>query len=94
MPSLTFNEFQRELRKRNIPEDHAFIFTLLYERFGEMQKEHEFMASICTSLADNMRGLVQLNEQNVNRIKRLSQGKGMVEGVDVDSVAIDPREKN
>lgn len=89
MSSHTFNEFQRELRKRDIPPNTAFMFTLVYERLAEVMKSQEMLAKVCTELAGNLQGLAELNEVNTRRVQRLSQGL-REDGVDVASVANEP----
>jgi intergrase/recombinase len=93
MPDLTFNEFQRELIKRNIEPNTAYMLTLLYERMGELIKQQDDTAKMLLLFAKNMQGLVVLNEQTQNNLKRLAVGR-KVDGVDVYSVAIDPMEKS
>jgi len=89
MTSLTFNEFQRELRKKDIPPHVAFMLTLIYERLAEVMKSQEELARVCTGLAVNMSGLAELNEVNTKRMERLSRGL-REDGIDIASVANEP----
>lgn len=89
MTSLTFNEFQRELRKRDVPPHTAYMLTLLYERLAEVMKSQEELAKVSMELALNMSGLAHLNEINTKRMERLSRGL-REDGVDIASVANEP----
>jgi hypothetical protein len=89
MTDLTFNEFQRELRKRDIPPNTAYMMTLIYERLAEVMKSQVALAEVCTQLAGNLQGLAELNEVNTRRLHNISRGI-MADGVDVSSVANDP----
>lgn len=85
----TFNEFQRELQKRNISPENAYMFTLVYERLAQVMKAQEELAKAVTSIAGNLADFVTLREQDQAVLKRLA--KGMLEaGVDVYSVANEP----
>jgi uncharacterized membrane protein YukC len=87
----TYNEFQRELQKRGISGENAYMFTLIYERLIHMAKEIEDNASAMLALANSMQGLVQLNEQTQNRIKQIASGMSEA-GVELGSVAYEPEE--
>lgn len=89
MSSHTFNEFQRELRKRDIPPNIAFMLTLVYERLAEVMKSQELLAKVAAELATNMQGLAELNEVNTKRVERLSRGL-REDGIDIASVANEP----
>jgi hypothetical protein len=89
MSSHTFNEFQRELRKKDIPPNTAFMLTLVYERLAEVMKSQELLAKVCAELATNMKGLADLNEVNTKRMERLSRGL-REDGIDIASVANEP----
>lgn len=94
---LTFNEFQRELRKRNIEPHTAYMLTMLYERMGELTKQLDEMAGMLLTYANQLEGFVQLrvaDQQFLRGIKRRLDGNGgsSVEGVGVESVANEPKE--
>jgi hypothetical protein len=86
---MTFNEFQRELRKRDIPPNVAYILTLLWERFVECEKTVETQAKITLDMANSMQGLVQLREMDQRELKRIARGLG-ADGIGVNSVANEP----
>jgi len=91
--SLSFNEFQRELRKRNIDPNTAFILTLLYERLAEVMKGQEETATVVLGMAQTMQGFVQLSEANNKKMQQLARGQ-YESGVDVMSVANDPEDES
>jgi hypothetical protein len=90
---MTFNEFQRELQKRGIQPQEAYIFTLIYERLIEVSRAVEMNAQALVSVANNMQGLVGLNEHLRARIEQVSKGF-REDGIDVASVANDPEERH
>lgn len=85
----TFNEFQRELQKRNITTENSYMFTLVYERLAHVAKAQEDLAKAMMVLAQSMQGLVVLREQDQAVLHRLSRGLSE-DGVDVRSVANEP----
>ena len=96
MPELTFNEFQRELRKRNIEGPNAYMFTLLYERLGEAIKQTDEMASVILLLTEQVQAFATLRELDIKDIERIKARTGMIgktPGVDVHSVANEPEDK-
>ena len=89
--SLTFNQFQMELRKRGIKEQEAYMFTLVYERLIETEKQLEIAARLISDMADSMQGFVQLNEIQQRELRKFIRG-GRPDGVEVESVAYDPKD--
>lgn len=88
----TFNEFQRELQKRNIDPNTAYMFTLVYERLAHVMKEHEQFAKALMQIAVNLQDFVTVREQDRALIERVMKGQ-REPGVDVVSVANDPDDK-
>lgn len=84
---MTFNEFQRELQKRDIPPNIAYMLTLIYEQVGQLAKDVDTQSKVALSLAESMQGIVGLHEETQRRVKSLGR---RVEGVDVRSVANEP----
>lgn len=87
----TFNEFERELQRRNIPPELAYLFRLQFERMVHMAKEIEEMAKVVLALTRSLEGFVELHEQQEQKLQRISRGLA-ADGVDVHSVGIDPEE--
>jgi len=92
MPSVTFNEFKRELDKRIKDPQVAYMFALLYERFADVMKGQEETAKVCVALANSMQGLVKLNEVTERRMRQLAKTGMINDGADIASVMIDPEE--
>jgi hypothetical protein len=91
--SLTFNEFQRELQKRNIDGPNAYMFTLIYERLGECMQQQEEVAKAVLMFADQLQMFVNLRELDVRDVEAIKKKVGMIgrtPGVDVHSVANEP----
>lgn len=89
----SFNEFQRELQKRNIDPQSAYMFTLIYERLAHMANEIEQTAKAVLAIANTVSGFVQLNEAMEKKLQHVARGMG-ADGIDVRSVANDPDEDN
>lgn len=88
MPA-TFNEFQRELNKIDMDPKIRYIFTLLYERFGQVLNDLEQVAKMQLAQAESMQGIVNLHEVTQKRVQQLAHGQAM-DGVKVKSVANEP----
>jgi hypothetical protein len=86
--SLTFNQFQRELRDRGIEGPQAYMFTLIYERLIETENQLIMCARLINEMAGTMQKVVGLNEIQQAELKKLMRG-GRPDGVDVHSVAWD-----
>lgn len=93
MPSVTFNEFKRELDKRIRDPQVAYMFALMYERFADVMKGQEETAKVCIKLAEAQAGFVQLNEITQRRMHQLALTGSINDGADVGSVMVDPSEK-
>lgn len=92
MPSATFNEFQRELNKRNIDPQTTYMLTLLYERFGQVLKEQEEMAKMMVEFANQLAAFVNLNEAQKKHIMAIALKVGAAKHADVRSVGRDPND--
>lgn len=93
MPDLTFNEFQRELRSKNIDGPTAYILTLVYERLGECIKQQDEMANVILMVTEQLQRFVTLRELDMKDINNIKKKVGMIgrtDGVDVHSVANEP----
>lgn len=91
----TFNEFQREIQRRGIDPQNAYMFTLLYERLIETEKVVDDAMKLMNHFAEMLAGFVQLREEDVKNIQGLqSKIAGRHDGVEVQSVANDPSEKH
>lgn len=80
----TFNEFQRELQKRNISSENAYMFTLIYERLIHMGKEVEDASKLVFAFAQTMEQFVALHEDTQGKLRQLMK-HNMTEGVDIKS---------
>lgn len=89
----TFNEFQRELLKREIKPQEAFLFTMMYERMGQMATEIEQCTQLILSMANSLQGVVGLQGAQAEQLRQIMRGR-KPDGVDVMSVANDPSERN
>jgi predicted HTH domain antitoxin len=89
--TLTFNQFQKELRDREVPAREAYLFTLIYERLIETENQLSMCANLIASLADSLANVVELNAKQQAELRKVMRG-GMPDGVDVHSVAWDDKE--
>jgi len=93
--SYTFNEFQRELKKRDIPDNQAYVFTLLYERLSEVLQQQEEMAKLLLTYGDALAKMALMSQHDQKTLSTLAKRAGMVnkqDGVDVASVANEPEQ--
>lgn len=84
----TFNEFQRELQRRNISPENAYMFTLIYERLIHLAKEVEQTATAVLAMAETVTGFVELHERTQGELKKL-RDHNKTEGIDVRSEPYD-----
>lgn len=89
---MNFNEFQRELQKRNIRPAEAYMFTLVYERLLHIAAQVEDSAGVVLSVVESLQNVVQLNDVMQRRLNQVARGM-FTDGIDVESVANDPDEK-
>jgi len=88
--SLTFNQFQVELRRRGIKEQEAYLFTLIYERLIETEKLVMMNAHVLEELTNSVASFVQISEGMQKELRLVRRG-GVPDGVDVESVAWDKK---
>lgn len=87
MSGLTFNQFQIELRKRNIEGPIAVILTTMYEQIREQGEQLDMCSTLMTQFAETLNNFVQLNEAMDGRLKELHKRvSGTVDGVEFGSV--------
>lgn len=70
--SLDFNGFQRLLQQRGIPENIAYVLTLLFERQQEVTKQVDMASKTMLELATTVGNVVELHAQTQQKIKDLS----------------------
>lgn len=92
---MTFNQFQKELQRRGIDPQNAFMFTLIYERMIHMAKEQEDAAKAILALANTISGFVELHEATEKKLRDVQRGN-RPDGVEVfsESVVDDPDKKH
>lgn len=93
MSSATFNEFQRELQKREIPPNEAYIFTMMYERLGQVLAQQDEVAKLLVTFADSLQTFATMAQHDQRTLSALAKKAGMLNrtpGVDVQSVANEP----
>lgn len=88
---MTFNEFQRELQKRGIKPQEAYMFTLVYERLLQVSKQVEDNAQVVLSVVESLQGVVQLTDVMQRRLNNVARGF-MSDGIQIESVANDPED--
>lgn len=82
--NLTFNQFQKELRNRNIDPNTAYMLSVVYEQHIEVLKQVDACMNILNALAETVGNVVQLHESTQGRLQALNKMvTGEVEGVTV-----------
>jgi hypothetical protein len=89
--TLTFNQFQKELRQMNVDGKTAYFLTMIYERLIDTENQLMTCARLVESMADSMQGFVELNEAQQREMRKVLRG-GRPDGIEVESVAIKPEE--
>ena len=89
--SMTFNQFQKELRTLGIPDKEAYVFTMIYERLIDVESQLLMCARVCDGLANTMASFVKLSETQQKEL-RLFMRAGRPDGVEVESVINKPEE--
>lgn len=74
--SMTFNQFQKELRNRNIDPQVAYFMSVLYEQHMEVLKQVDQMATIINSLADTVGNVVELHSVTKERVEMMNKRLG------------------
>lgn len=91
MARHSFNEFQRELIKREIPKNQAYMFTLIYERLVDTSQQLDEMARLLTTFADGMTKVITIQQADQRSLSTLiKRVQGHTDGIEVKSVANDP----
>jgi len=91
MSVMGFNEFQRELQKRQIPDNIAYVLTMMYEQVVEISKQGDQAAQIMLALAQTMENMTMLHEDTQRKVQTYLRGKADL-GIDVHSVANEPED--
>lgn len=81
---LSYQDFQRELAKRDLDPAVAFLFTMVYERLVAIAKDVDLNATTLLEVANSMEGLATLNEQTQTKLAELER-RNMLDGVDFKS---------
>lgn len=87
--SLTFNQFQQELKRRVDDPQLAYMLTMMYEHFIALAKQTDENAEVLLALATSMEGIVELHRHTQEGLKQVARGR-MPDGIDVHSVANEP----
>lgn len=93
--TFTFNQFQRELERRNIDPQSRFIFSELYSQQREMAKQIDAMANIIDQVVKTISNFTELHEATQGQVLQVKKAlAGEVDGVELDSVPLtdDPTE--
>lgn len=85
----TFNEFQRELRKRINDPQVAYMLSMLFEKMTALSAQVDDCASVLLNVVNQNERVASLNANTMQRVQRIER-KGMPEGVEVTSVSPDP----
>lgn len=88
---MQFNQFQKELRDRGIDPQSAYMFTLVYERLIETEKQLTMATNLIGALTESVQGFVRLNEVQ-QRDLRTFMRNGRPDGIEVHSVANEPED--
>jgi hypothetical protein len=88
--SMTFNEFNKQLRNRNIDPQTAYMLAVLFEVQLEQGKQLDACASILQGLVKTVEAFVSLNETTQQKMLQLRRDlTGEVDGVTVASEPIE-----
>lgn len=74
--SLTFNQFQKQLRDQNIDARTAYFLSLMFEQHVEVLKQVDQMANIINSLADTVGNVVELHQVTKERVETMNKRLG------------------
>jgi len=84
---MEFNQFQKELKRLEIPENYRYILTMMYEQIREQGQQLNTAAQLIHALTESVSGFVQLNEMQQNQLKQFMRG-GRPDGVDVHTESV------
>ena len=86
---MSFNEFQRELKKRGIEGHMAIILTGMFEQIRSMAEQIDQMSTIVGSLADTVGSVVELHHTTQGRVETMKEMiSGNTKGVEFNSVPL------
>ena len=77
--SMTFNQFQAELRKRGIEGNIAVVLTTMYEQQREAIEQVDQAMKILVALTETVQNFANLNEAMGSQINQLRQRVGLKE---------------
>lgn len=83
--------FQKQLQNRNIPQQEAYMFAMIYEQMIEMSKQLDLAATVVGQLVNTVNNFVALHESTQGQVKELMR-RGRPDGVEVESVLNDPED--
>jgi hypothetical protein len=90
---ITFNEFQRELQKRDIPDNVAYVLSMMYEQVIEVSKQGDMAAKIMLDMAKTMENLTLLHHDTQKKVYEFRRSD-RDDGISVQSVANEPEDKS
>lgn len=90
---MQFNEFTRRLEKCDFNYEAMYLLSHMFEVQVEFSKALDETMRLMEMLTDRMQDVMVINNDVLNRLKELRR-HGMVDGVEVHSVRIDPNEEN
>jgi hypothetical protein len=86
---MSFNEFQRELKKRGIEGHMAIILTGMFEQMRSMAEQLDESSKIMLSLVDTVGNVVELHHATQGRVDTIRDMiSGNVKGVEFNSVPL------
>jgi len=88
---MTFNEFVRELERRDIPKQTAYMLTLMFERQTEAEKQLLLCTKLLEGLVQTVANFTLLHEATQGQVQQLMR-MGRPDGIEVHSVVNDPDE--
>jgi hypothetical protein len=87
--TMTFNEFNRELRAKDIDPKTAYFLAMLFELYTAIMQDRDAEAKVVLELAKAVENVVKLQEHAQQDINRLAK-RGLPDGVEVQSSVVDP----
>lgn len=69
--SLTFNQFQKELQKRNIDPQLAYMLSVVFEQQVETAKQMDMCAKVIEELVKTVANFATLHEATQGRVQDL-----------------------
>lgn len=92
---LTHAQFQRELQKRSIEPNVAYMLAHIYEALIEMNKQVDTSAEVTLGLANTLADFVKLSGLTESRLGKLEKLRGTKDAsVDSMSVLDDPMQEH